>query len=154
GKLDLAVASAISLNFPNCSVLLNTTPPGASAPTFAPVVKFIAASTPFSIAIGDFNGDGRKDLAVPGTDFANVAVRLNTGVELESNLVITSINGGVAPTVGNSFSVTIESVDTHANPINVTNDTHVALTLKTGTGTLGGTTTGTITAGTSSVTIS
>ncbi|MBN2561966.1 MAG: hypothetical protein JXQ75_13660 [Phycisphaerae bacterium] len=52
------------------------------------------------------------------------------------------------------FNVTVTSTDSVGNAANVTATTTVTLTVKTGTGTLGGTVAGTITAGTSSVTIS
>ncbi len=60
GKADLAVATQLG----GVSVLLNTTTTGAPSPTFAPAVNFAADSVPFSVAVGDFNGDGKADLAV------------------------------------------------------------------------------------------
>ncbi|RXK46859.1 beta strand repeat-containing protein, partial [Aquirufa rosea] len=68
-----------------------------------------------------------------------------------SKLVITSIS---QQTAGSSFAVTVTLTDDNGNAVNATADGTVTLTLKTGTGTLGGTLTGTITSGTSSVTIS
>lgn len=70
-----------------------------------------------------------------------------------SRLTITSVNGGSNPTAGTGFSVVVQSQDANGNMANVINNTAVTLSLNTGTGTLGGTLTGTITAGTSSVTI-
>ena len=55
--------------------------------------------------------------------------------------------------VGNAFSVVVRSTDTYGNVKVVGADTDVALTVATGTGALGGTTTGTITNGASSATI-
>ena len=60
------------------SVLLNTTPAGATAPTFAPQVTFAVGTDPFSVAVGDFNGDGRPDLAVANFGSSTVSVLLNT----------------------------------------------------------------------------
>jgi len=46
------------------SVLLNTTPTGATVPSFAPPVQFNNNGDAASVAVGDFNGDGRPDLVV------------------------------------------------------------------------------------------
>ncbi len=75
GKPDLAVANYRSNNV---SVLLNTTPSGATTPTFAPQQAFATGSSPRSVAVGDFNGDGRLDLAVANQGSNSVSVLLNT----------------------------------------------------------------------------
>jgi hypothetical protein len=73
GKLDLAV---VNVDAYTVSVLLNTTPTGASTPSFAAKVDFDTGPAPQAIAVGDFNGDGRPDLAV--VDFgSNVSVLLD-----------------------------------------------------------------------------
>src|SRR3989475_12741971 len=61
GKLDLAVANNGSYpSYANTvSVLL-----GNGDGTFQPAQSFGAGSGAFSVAVGDFNGDGRPDLAV------------------------------------------------------------------------------------------
>jgi hypothetical protein len=63
GHLDLAVANVGSDAYgrPNVSVLL-----GNGDGTFQPALNFSAGAGSRSIAVGDFNGDGRLDLAVPG----------------------------------------------------------------------------------------
>jgi hypothetical protein len=77
GKPDLVVVG--SINAPNnVSVLLNTTTPGAAAPTFAPRAIFTAGRGPFSVAITDVNGDGKPDLVVANFNSASVSVLLNT----------------------------------------------------------------------------
>jgi hypothetical protein len=68
-------------------------------------------------------------------------------------LAITSISP-TTPTAGSSFSVVVQAQDVKGNPSSVGVSTGVSLTLKIGTGTLGGTTSGTINANSSSVTIS
>ncbi|MCZ2473804.1 hypothetical protein G9H62_13265, partial [Aquirufa ecclesiirivi] len=57
-------------------------------------------------------------------------------------------------TAGTGFAVTVTLTDANGNAVNATADGTVTLTRKTGTGTLGGTLTGTITSGSSAVTIS
>ncbi|WRH67320.1 MAG: DUF4347 domain-containing protein [Planktothrix sp. GU0601_MAG3] len=61
GKPDLAVANAGSNT---ASILLNTTATGAATPTFATKVDFPTGTRPYSVSMGDINGDGKPDLAV------------------------------------------------------------------------------------------
>jgi hypothetical protein len=66
GKVDLAAANNVA-SPPSVSVLLNKTANGASTPSFDGKVDFgTGALEPFGVAIGDLNGDGRRDLAVTG----------------------------------------------------------------------------------------
>jgi hypothetical protein len=46
--------------------------------TFQPAVKYTAGSEPVSVAVGDFNGDGKQDLAVANTS-GTVSVLLGKG---------------------------------------------------------------------------
>ena len=83
GKPDLIVAS---LGTRSISIFLNTTEPGATSPAFAPQVDFAVGGLPYSVAIGDLNGDGKPDLAVAvppeatasGPDGMYISVLLNT----------------------------------------------------------------------------
>jgi hypothetical protein len=75
GKPDLAVTNVGS---GTVSVLLNTTPTGATAASFAPPQTFATGTEPYSVAVGDFNGDGKPDLAVANVDSGTVSVLLNT----------------------------------------------------------------------------
>ncbi|MGQ0700411.1 MAG: FG-GAP-like repeat-containing protein [Panacagrimonas sp.] len=75
GRPDLATANRQS---GNVSVLLNTTAPGDTTPSFASKSDFGAGGRPFSVAAGDLNGDGRPDLAVANLNDDNVSVLLNT----------------------------------------------------------------------------
>jgi hypothetical protein len=61
GKRDLAVAN---FDGNSVSVLLNTTPQGATTPTFLPAMDFAVGAGPSSVAIIDVNGDGETDLLV------------------------------------------------------------------------------------------
>jgi hypothetical protein len=71
-----------------------------------------------------------------------------------TKLVITSLNGGNSPAAGVGFPVIVQSQAAGGAPANVSSATGISLSLKTGTGTLGGTLTGTIAAGSNEVTIS
>jgi VCBS repeat-containing protein len=74
GRPDLAVANQ---NSDNVSVLL-----GNGDGTFSPATNFAAASgggLPFSVAIGDINGDGKSDLAIALFASDYVWVQLGNG---------------------------------------------------------------------------
>ena len=71
-----------------------------------------------------------------------------------TTLAITSLNGGSNPTAGTGFSVVVQSQNGAGTAANVVSNTAISLSLNTGNGILGGTLTGTIPAGTNSVTIS
>ncbi len=75
GKLDLAVTNqgAGSLSG-NVSVLL-----GKGDGTFQAPVNYAADQSPVAVAVGDFNGDGKLDLAVVNTDSNNISVLLGNG---------------------------------------------------------------------------
>jgi hypothetical protein len=82
GKPDLAVANMFASFVGTVSVLLNTTPTGAAVPTFATQRTFDTGSAPYSVTVGDFNGDGKPDLAVANWGFfgdvaGSVSVLLN-----------------------------------------------------------------------------
>src|SRR5437773_11481852 len=79
GKPDLAVAnhgcSNCSLAFSGSfSVLL-----GNGDGTFQSAINYDAGKDPVSVAVGDFNGDGKPDLAVVSSGSTNVAVLLGKG---------------------------------------------------------------------------
>jgi hypothetical protein len=60
------------------SILLNTTATGATTPTFATQVTFDTGSFPYSVSIGDINGDGKPDLAVANNSADSAGILLNT----------------------------------------------------------------------------
>src|SRR5437879_2896844 len=70
-----------------------------------------------------------------------------------TKLAITSVNSGANPAAGGAFSVVIQAQSNNGNAANVSGATGVSLSLKTGTGTLGGTLSGTIAAGTNQTTL-
>jgi hypothetical protein len=75
GKPDLAIAN---FNSNSVSVLLNTTAPGATTPSYAAQATFATGSLPRSVSIGDLNGDGKPDLAIANFNSDSVSVLLNT----------------------------------------------------------------------------
>ena len=75
GKPDLIVANQ---NDNTVSVLLNTTAPGATTPSFAAQQTFATGSGPVSVTAADVNGDGKPDLIVANGNGNTVSVLLNT----------------------------------------------------------------------------
>jgi hypothetical protein len=73
GCPDLAVANADSSTL---SVLLNNCD---GSGTFQGMVRYSAGNVPVSVAVGDFNGDGKLDLAVANNISDNVSVLLGNG---------------------------------------------------------------------------
>lgn len=61
GILDLVVCNASSNTI---SVLLGHGTNGTGDGTFAPAVNYATGQTPVAVVVGDFNSDGRRDLAV------------------------------------------------------------------------------------------
>ena len=73
GRLDLAVVN-FNTDLGTVSVLLGNGSGGFAAP-----VNFATGRTPVSVAVGDFNGDGRADLAVVNANSDTVSVLLGDG---------------------------------------------------------------------------
>ncbi len=97
GRPDLAIANAGS---DSVSVLLNTTTPGATTPSYAAKIDFTTGTSPRSVAIGDLNGDGRPDLAIANLSSNSVSVLLNTtapGATTPSYAAKTDLTTGTSP---------------------------------------------------------
>jgi len=74
GKPDLALASYTNPGVVN--VVKNTSTPGHIH--FAPTLSFTTGSYPLGIAVGDFNGDGKLDIATNDDGSNSFSVLLNT----------------------------------------------------------------------------
>ncbi len=102
GKSDLAVANQSSQTV---SVLRNTSTIGSIG--FATKIDFGTGYGPWSVAIGDIDGDGKPDLAVANDYFSTVSILRNTST-------IGSINFDTKvdfPTGGRPWSVAIGDID-------------------------------------------
>jgi hypothetical protein len=73
GKIDLAVANG-SYHSQSVSILL-----GNGDGTFSPAVDYNAGSVPYSVSTGDFNGDGKSDLAIADSGSCSVSILLGNG---------------------------------------------------------------------------
>ena len=111
GKADLAVANSAS-GSNNISVLL-----GKGDGSFATAVSYPAHSGPTAVAVGDFNGDGKPDLAVVNQSSDDVSILIGDGngtfqppVDYAtpagpSSVMVTDVNGdGVEDLVVTTFS--------------------------------------------------
>ena len=87
------------------------------------------------------------------TKWAAAIVTYKAAPATATKLVISSVNGGSNPIAGTAFSVVVQAQNTSGAPTNVSVATGVSLSRKTGTGTLGGTLSGTIAAGSNQTTI-
>ncbi len=100
GKPDLVVANA---RYNTVSVLLNTTAPGATIPTFAAQKTFPVGGDPTSVAVADINGDAKPDLIVANLENNTVSVLLNI-----------TAPGATVPTFANQ-----KTFSTGATPVSV-----------------------------------
>ena len=112
-KLDLVAAD----NGNNVNVLL-----GNGAGAFRPPVSVsegAGATNPVGIAVGDFNGDGRTDVATANSTSSNVSVLLNDGIwpalDVPSITIgdVTVTEGNVG-TVSANFTVTLSTAYSQA----------------------------------------
>jgi YD repeat-containing protein len=117
-------------------------------------VGFSAAVTKTFRAVQVSDGQLKIDFVpTPGAADQNAIVSAISIEPTQSKLHITSINGGTNPVAGVTFPVVVQARGPTGIPINVTTATNVSLSVKSGAGTLGGTTSGTIAAGASQITI-
>nr|NCR65247.1 hypothetical protein [Microcystis aeruginosa LL11-07] len=127
GKSDLAVAN-YSSNSNNVSVRL-----GTGTGSFGTATNFSVGSGPLSVTVGDFNGDGKSDLAVANRNSNNVSVLLGTGTG--SFGTATNFTVGSGP-----FSVTVGDFNGDGkSDLAVANNSsnNVSVLLGTGTGSFG-----------------
>jgi len=105
GKLDLAVAN-VGCGTPcgNVAVLL-----GNGDGTFQAAVNYNAGAQPLSIAVGDFNLDGKLDLAVANVSSYNVSVLLGNGDGTFQTAANYSTNG-------DAFSVVVADLNGDGKP--------------------------------------
>jgi hypothetical protein len=99
-------------------------------------------------AFNDAGGSGSRDEFL----IDDITVMGSAGnPTIPTKLAITAVNGGISPSANTTFSVTVQSQNSLGQTASVSADKVVTLNLGSGSGNLGGTLTGTITAGSSFV---
>lgn len=78
GRLDIVASNFGSATGTTVSVLRNTTPSGAPAPSFAAKADFTVGAAPSGVALSDVDGDGYLDLLTSNQSSSTVSVLLNT----------------------------------------------------------------------------
>lgn len=130
---NISFGSSVAIAY--SSATLNSTPV---------YVRFTPQST--GLKTGNIIVSGGGVLVPPSVSVSG------TGQIAPVKLVITTISPS-SPVINQNFSITVQAQDTSNNPQNVFTNTTVALSVFNGTGTLSGTITGTINAGSNSVII-
>ena len=119
-------------------MLTVTTPATCNPVTFASPANFGVGSSPQSVAVGDFNGDGRQDLVAANQNANNVSVLLGDGAGAFS--AATNFAVGTTP-----FSVVVGDFNGDGKQdlatANFTFGSGVSVLLGTGTGSFGAATT-------------
>ena len=124
GKPDLVVTNYSTSSGNTVSVLRNTSTSGSiSASSFSSKVDFTSGTGPYSVAIGDINGDGKPDLAVTNETSSTVSVFRNTSTS--GTITISSFASKVDFTTGSSPRyVAIGDIDGDGKPdLSVSNTT-------------------------------
>jgi gliding motility-associated-like protein len=120
GKPDLAVANR---NSNSVSVFRNTSSSGSIAVgSFAAKVDFTTGTNPFSVAIGDLDGDGKPDLAVINNGSSTVSVYRNADI-LSSNADLSAMSisaGTLAPAFASGTTTYTASVNNATTGITLT----------------------------------
>ncbi len=104
GKLDLAVANSCGTSSP-CgrpglvSILL-----GVGDGTFETHVDYPAGSFPYTIVAGDFNGDGKLDVAVSDLDSSQVTILSGAGDGTFPNSTAVAANGSAVGLLAADFN--------------------------------------------------
>src|SRR5207248_1751924 len=133
GTVSVRVTTASGTSADTAADDFTYTAPASACTVFSPATNFAVGTNPQSVAIGDFNGDGKSDLAVANTGSNTVSILLGTGT------------GAFGPatnfTVGtNPRSVAIGDFNGDGkSDLAVTNNgsNNVSILLGTGTGTFG-----------------
>ncbi|MEI6753037.1 MAG: T9SS type A sorting domain-containing protein [Paludibacter sp.] len=143
----LTNATGITLSTTTGGTIGGTTTGTINAATSAVTISGVTLTAGTAQTITATRSSGDKPNA--GT---SAAFDVTASGSTPTKLVISSISP-TTPTSGGTFNVTVQAQDGSNLVSNVTSGTDISLSLASGTGTLGGTTTGTITNGSSSVTI-
>ena len=85
----------------------------------APIIDFAVDNEPHSIAVGDFNGDGKQDLAIPNYFSGDVSILLRICAASQltpAGTTCTQFSSGVAQPLGYSGIKHRPGVDSPGQP--------------------------------------
>ncbi|MFM8431191.1 MAG: beta strand repeat-containing protein, partial [Bacteroidota bacterium] len=117
-------------------------------------VNGLVAGTTYFFRVYGYNGFGASTKYNSLTALDNPIGQTTAAPSAATRLSVISVNGFSEPVTGTPFSVVVQAQDSAGSPQNVGVPTTVSLSVTFGAGTLSGTTTGIIPAGSNSVTIS
>ena len=130
GKLDLAIANS-NYGTDTLTILLGNGDGTFSASAQSPATGY----SPYSVAVGDFNGDGRLDLAVANESSDSVSVLLQAPVAMVSptslsfgNQILGTTSGVLSSTVTNSGG---ESIPLNISSVSISGANATSFTLAT-----------------------
>jgi fibronectin-binding autotransporter adhesin len=153
GSADTPLAITGTLILNNNAVTVNVLGSALGAGTYT-LVTTTAGITGDPAATPTITGMGLIAGAVASVAKDGNNLKLTVTAETPTKLVITSVNGGLNPDEDTPFYVVVQAQDAGGTPRVVLQNTDVELSVKTGSGTLGGTKVGTILAGQHTLTIS
>jgi hypothetical protein len=111
GRSDLVVANYVG---DNVSVLLNTTDPCATVPSFASGQTFATGSFPIAMTMTDVNGDEKSDIVAANYGDGTLSVLVNLTASGATKAAFAMQN--VFPAGSNPFSVTSADINTDGRP--------------------------------------
>jgi autotransporter-associated beta strand protein len=132
----------------------NTWPSGATGQAVNPTNTTTAVNGQASSTFTIGSATGTYSVVVTSGALTPVTFTAVARPVPPSKLVITSVNGGTNVTAGQAFSVVIRSLDSNDVPSAVWSNTTLSLSRASGSGTLGGTLSGSLTPGNHELTIS
>jgi gliding motility-associated-like protein len=105
GKQDLAITTSLA----GMTVLRNTTTTGViNASSFAPGITFATGPNPNPFALGDMDGDGKLDAAIPNANAFSVSLLRNTStpgtISFASQVLLPITTGSPVPGGGSVFT--------------------------------------------------
>ena len=102
GKLDIVTALFTGSNAALVEVLLGNGAGGFTHAPNSPFSTFSVNST--ALVVGDFNEDGKRDLAMPGTSFGQLDIRLGDGTGLFGPTTTINVAGLGSLLAGGDFN--------------------------------------------------
>ncbi|MBK7934610.1 MAG: VCBS repeat-containing protein [Acidobacteria bacterium] len=135
GNQDLAAANS---NSANVSIRLGNGSGGFTSPA---VPQVTVGTQPLSVAVGDFNGDGRQDLATANRTSNNVSIRLGTCIPAPTVASVSPTSGwtlgGFVLTVNGTDLTGASAVTVGGNACPIISNTGTVITCTTPAGSLG-----------------